>query len=254
MRFSKLFFLIGWLVALCASGAFLMLFSAFLDLRAKERLTSVQAIPTMSATIVPETWTPAAKRVLLVGDSRIRSWSNLPTTQGVVFATSGVGGETSGQLERRFERDVLSLSLSPNDIIIATGINDLVAASLFQHYGEDYQSYLVIQLVTRLESYVTQAQARGVTVKVATIIQPAAPDFLRSLTFWDDSLMTLVGDANAQIKDMANRRGITVIDFNAILDGENGPLPDLYSVDTLHFSAAAYDALNDALIEEYNAP
>lgn len=253
MRMGRMFSVVGWLAALGATAACFVLLSMLLDQRAEERLTRVQSDPTRSATVLPPGWDLPAQRVLLVGDSRIRRWTDFPEPAGVIFAKSGIGGETSGQLERRFAQDALDIAPVPDDIIIATGINDLVAASLHPQFGAEFQADVVRQLVRRIETFVDEAQARGIEVSVATIIQPAAPDLLRRMTFWDDSLFALVRDANVQINEMAARRDIDVIDFNGILGGGDGPLPDVYSDDTLHFSPAAYDALNASLIEKYSA-
>jgi lysophospholipase L1-like esterase len=252
MRFSKIMFALGWGIALAATAACFLLFDRLIETRAKERLTAIQ-LPAHADTVVTENWESVARRVMLVGDSRVRRWTPLPESAGIAFGKSGVGGETLGQLERRFEDNVLGFAPAPQELILATGVNDLVAASLYARWGEGFQSAVVTQIRTRLEGLIDQARARGLTVRLATIIQAAAPDLVRQQIFWDDSLFGLIEATNRQIEDLAREKGIDVIDFNALLDGGSGPLPAIYAADTLHFSPEAYTTLNAGLLAAYDA-
>lgn len=250
MRFSKIGFMLGWILAICGMLACTFLLVMLRDLRAMERLTAVQLIPHRSATILPVDWDSDKRRVLLVGDSRIRRWDVLPTSEDVVFAKSGVGGETTGQLERRFQNDVLNIEPAPDKIIIAAGINDLVAASVQRKYNETFRTNVSDQMVERLVRLAQLAQAHGIEARIATIIQPASPDIVRRLTYWDDNLYELVADANAHISIVTSENGIKLIDFNATLNGGDGPLQDDFSDDTLHFSPDAYRVLSDWLSKD----
>lgn len=245
MRRSTLLSLIGWLIALAAVCASFVLLWELQTTRAALRLETVR-LP-VTATRLPEDWTTSRYRVLLVGDSRIRQWGVLPAAEGIAFAKSGVGGETTGQLQDRFKRDVLDISPRPDEIVLAIGINDLVAASIQTRRVEAIHARVSELMLERIQDLADLARAQGIKVRLATIIQPAAPDMTRRLLFWDDSLYRLVSDANARI----NALGYPVIDFNAILEGGDGPLPDRFSFDTLHFNAAAYDTLSNALIREF---
>lgn len=252
MRLSKIISLAGWGVAFGAVLACGMIFTQFRDMRVRERLTSVQ-LPVPARNALPDTWAEAPRRILLVGDSRIRRWSPLPAAPGLAFGASGVGGETLGQLERRFDDNVLTITPAPHEMILAIGVNDLVAASLHAQWGEGFQQQVTDVILTRLEGLVDRAEARGIVVSLATIIQAAAPDLLRRAIFWDDSLPGLIDTANGRIRALAARRGLRVIDFNALLDGGTGPLPARYAIDTLHFSPAAYQALNAGLLKDHTS-
>lgn len=251
MRFSTIILSLGWVIALAAVAACFLLFSALLETRTKERLTAVQ-LPGSAETVVTENWESAPRRVMLVGDSRVRRWTVLPEVGDIAFGKSGIGGETVGQLERRFEENVLGFEPAPQELIIATGVNDLVAASLYARWGEGFQSSVVDLMKTRLGGLIDQARAEGITVQLATIIQAADPDLVRRQIFWDDSLHALITAANQQIADLANEKGVELIDFNAILEGGEGPLPANYAADTLHFTPEAYTTLNSGLREAYD--
>lgn len=238
-------------MAIAAVAGLLFTFKLFLDMRTEERLTSVQ-LPVPARAVATENWETAPQRIMLVGDSRIRRWTSLPETPELAFAKSGVGGETLGQLERRFEADVLDYTPRPTELVIAIGVNDLVAASLYRDWGEEFQSYVVSTILERLEGLIEKAQNAGLKVRLATIVQPAEPDLLRKLIFWDDSLVTMTAEANRQIVALADRKGLGIVDFNAMLDGGDGLLPARFAADTLHFTAAAYETLNVGLLQEFN--
>jgi len=241
---------LGWPVAIAAAGAAFVMFQMFLEMRAKDRLTSVQ-LPVPAQITTTENWDAAPRRIMLVGESRIRRWTALPEAAELAFAKSGVGGETLGQLERRFDENVLEYAPIPTDLVFAIGVNDLVAASLYHERGEGFQSHVVSTLITRLEGLIAKARAAGVEVHLATIVQAATPDLTRKLIFWDESLVTMISEANRQIAELADREGLALVDFNAMLEGGDGPLPARFAADTLHFTPAAYDALNAGLLRDF---
>jgi len=237
---------LGWvLVCVVGIGAWVTL-QELRDTRADLRRETVR-LPSRPATDLPQDWQSDKYRVLLVGDSRIRQWQTLPVSQTVTFGKSAIGGETTGQLQDRFKRDVLDVTPPPDEIIFAAGINDLVAASVQTRHVPAIHTEISQLMLEQLQNMADQARARGIKTRIATIVQPTSPDLARRLLFWDDSLYALVSAANAKIPEL----GHDVIDFNAILEGGDGPMPERFSVDTLHFNAAAYMALSDALTTEY---
>lgn len=242
----KILALLGWVGALVGAAAAFIVLDELRETRADLRLETVR-LPSRPATVLPQDWSAGKTRILLVGDSRIRRWDTLPGSADVTFGKSAIGGETSGQLAARFQRDVLDVTPPPHEIILATGINDLVAASVQMKHVPALHDEVSQHLLKQLQSMADQARAQGIKVRIATIVQPTTPDLTRRVLFWDDSLYTLVSTLNAQITEL----GHDTIDFNAILSGGDGPMPTRFSVDTLHFNGAAYRALNDALIAEY---
>lgn len=254
MGWIKAISILGWVIALCAVGIAIVLAALLRDTLIAERMATVQRIPVASPTVLPPEWAEDRRRILLVGDSRIKQWETLPKGPGVVFGSSAIGGETTGQIERRFARDVLGITPKPDDIVLAAGINDLVAASLQRDFAAAIQREVSDLVVERLRALAADAQQAGINVAIATIIQPAAPDAIRRLTFWDDNLYRLVENVNTQIRALDGQNGMRVVDFNAMLDGRDGPLPTQFSADTLHFNQTAYTILSTKLLEEYPAP
>lgn len=242
MRFAS------WLFAGLALLACLLLVREYRTLYIAERLTSVQLVPAISATKLPMDWDAGGRRVLLIGDSRVQGWAPLLSDADLTIALSGIGRETAGQLERRFARDALALDPPPDMIIIAAGVNDLVAASMVEDWAEQIQAEAVVHVTDRLGAMAAMALARGIDVRLATIVQPASPDALRRFFYlWDDRLYGMVAETNVRIQAAAEESGAGLIDFNTALGGGNGPLPAPMALDTLHFNQTAYEVLNDYL-------
>jgi lysophospholipase L1-like esterase len=186
----------------------------------------------------------ARPRLVLIGDSRIARWP-ADTFDGGFGNTweiinRGIGGETVAQLAGRFEAD--ALALDPDVIVIAAGINDLVAAS---YMDEAAAKAVVSKTADTLRDLAARAAAAGHRVLVATIVPPARPDFLRGLV-WKDVVRGHVVAVNAALRAAPLPAQASVIDLAAAL-GDDRTLSDAYRLDTLHFNAEAYARLTAAL-------
>lgn len=239
---------VGWLAALLAAVACYVVLKELQDTRRDVRLETLR-LPAAPATRLPETWVDAEHRVLLVGDSRIAEWYTLPAEGRVVFATSGVGGETTAEIRERYARDVLALDPVPDEIVLAAGINDLVGASVQTRNLPGIHDLTSDRMLAHLGEMAEEASAQGIKVRIATIVQPVEPDLQRRLLFWDDVLYELVSTANTRIPEL----GYDVVDFNQALNGGDGPLPGEFSRDTLHFNERGYSALNEALSKTFSS-
>jgi len=247
---GRIFSIAGWLLALGALVALGLAAREYRSLYITERLTSLQMVPAVSATELPPDWADGRTRVLMIGDSRIQDWKTPPSDARMILAASGIGGESTGQLERRFIRDALDVTPRPDVIVIAAGVNDLVAASLAENYTEAVREEVMTEIAARLVGMAAAARAQGIEPVIATIIQAAPPDRLRRLLIWDASLPALIAETNRRIRDAATAEGFAVIDFNAALEGGDGPLPARFARDTLHFTDAAYEALGAHVLDE----
>jgi lysophospholipase L1-like esterase len=189
-------------------------------------------------------WPEGAIRVLIAGDSRVAQWAPRPEIPGQAVRFAGIGGETTAELRRRLERDLPFLA--PDRLVVAAGINDLVAASLNPTEAEA----VAAELLVHLAAIVDLGRSEGIEVALATILQPARPDPARRLFFWSDAIRDLVERANAGIRDLADREGLRLIDLDAAIGaGPVAPLPGEFSADTLHLNAAAYHRMNSLLTE-----
>jgi lysophospholipase L1-like esterase len=231
---------------LALSGALVL---AGLELRGREidlRLArAIETAPSALAPARPPAWDDARPRVLMAGDSRVASWAPRPDIAPARLVFSGIGGETSAELRRRLERDLGTLA--PDRLIVASGINDLIAASM----SPGRARAVLAGLETNLRAIAGQARAAGIEVTLLTVPRPARPGPVRRILLWSDDLPGLVEAANTRIRAMEGP-GIAVLDADAALAGPPGtPLPADLAVDAVHFTPAAYTRLNALLAEAF---
>lgn len=232
----------GWALALPALLAALGLGLALREARIAALVAAALPPAAPGPSARPEA--PAAlgvRRILLLGDSRVKRWDPPPTLPpGTELLLRGVGGETSRGLLARLPDE---LAAKPDLVILATGINDLVAAGL----APAAEAAIGTALLANLAAAAAAAQAAGARVLLLTIPRPAAPSPARRLLLWSDRIPALVAAANGGIRALAAPPGLAVLDADAALAPGPGPLPDALAADTLHLSAAGYGALNALL-------
>jgi lysophospholipase L1-like esterase len=228
------------------SGALVL---AGLELRGREidlRLArAIETAPSGLAPARPPAWGDARPRVLVAGDSRVAGWAPRPDIAPARLVFSGIGGETSAELRRRLERDLRVLA--PDRLVVAAGVNDLIAASL----SPARAGAVMAGLETNLRAIAGQARAAGIEVTLLTVPRPARPGPVRRVLLWSDDLPGLVEAANARIRAMEGP-GIAVLDADAALAGPPGaPLPADLAADAVHFTPEAYTRLNALLAETF---
>jgi lysophospholipase L1-like esterase len=203
---------------------------------------SLELAPTALRPTAAPDWPEGATRVLIAGDSRVAQWAPRPEIPGQAVRFAGIGGETTAELRRRLERDLAFLA--PDRLVVAAGINDLVAASL------NPAEAVVAELLVHLAAIADLGRSEGIVVTLATILQPARPDPVRRLFFWSDAIRGLVERTNAGIRELAGREKLRLMDIDAALGtGPAAPLPAEFATDTLHLNAEAYRRLNLLLAE-----
>ncbi|MEZ4216171.1 MAG: GDSL-type esterase/lipase family protein [Myxococcota bacterium] len=236
----------GWLLAVAAIAVAVTLAGAlrntFADARreaAIERPPGPSALPADPAAL-----DPGERRILVLGDSRVRRWEPAPEIAGARVLLRGVGGETTRALRARAAAEIAAAR--PAVVVVAAGINDVVAAGL----SPRLEAVLVDAAVANVAAIARDARAAGAAAVVLTMPRPAAPDPVRRLLVWSDRIPPLAARANAGLRALASEPGVRVVDADAALAGDSPLLPARYAVDALHFSPAAYAALNDLLRSE----
>jgi len=232
------------LLLTAALGALALAVVELRQLTAELRLAqTLELAPAALRPPAPPAWAAGLTRVLVAGDSRVARWQPRPEIPGQDLHFTGIGGETTAELRRRLSRDLALYA--PERLVLAAGVNDLVAASLNPAQVED----VLAALTGNLEAIITEARAAGSEVILLTILRPARPDLLRRVFAWSPSLRPLVAEANARIRALADPAGgVTVLDVDALIGGSpNAPLPAEFTADTLHLTSAAYLRLNDLL-------
>lgn len=179
---------------------------------------------------------PNGRRVVFFGDSRIEGWNPRPAAAGGGQLWRGMGGETTVQMVHRFDQDVLALR--PSVVVIQAGINDLVAGAVLGR-----RERVVADTIANLRHFVAAARAASVDVCLLTVFRPARSPPWRA-PFWPDGVPQAVAEVNDALRGMAGE-GVTVLDADAWLAGDEQAMPARYAKDTLHLNAAGYARLNE---------
>lgn len=236
----------GWILAAALGAALALAAGALLRMEGELRLARTGAFPAATPGAPPAGWADARTRLVVIGDSRVAQWSPLPEAPGLAVWLRGVGGETAAATRARFAAD--ALAPGPDVVVLATGINDLTAASLDRDAGPR----VLETAAAALEAMAREAEAASVPLVLATVIRPARPSPLRRATLWHDRVRPLTHTLNARIRWLARARpGTLLLDADRLLAGaapHDTPLPPAYAADTLHLTGAAYERLNAGLV------
>jgi lysophospholipase L1-like esterase len=241
-RYWKEIFLCLALGLALAGGALFVLRDAWI----KKKIATLTAPP---ARLFGQTPPKGARpRLVMIGDSGISRWPAGSFGERWEVVNHGVGGETAAQLSQRFEAD--ALDASPDMIVIAAGVNDLVAAAFLDAASA---RRVVRKTGDTLLDLARRARAPGRRVWLATLIPPSRPDLLRR-PVWKESLRDAVAEVNARLRRDAPLEQVSLIDFAAALDSGDRRTPDDYRRDTLHLNARGYGRLTAALREAIDGP
>lgn len=194
-------------------------------------------------------WPGAAPRTLVIGDSRVAHWQPAENSHGLRLATSGVGGETSGQLLARWQR---TAPPPPGTrVVIMTGVNDLVAADLNPARAAGIES----ALVANVAALAGQLERRQMSPVIAAVGQASDIDWRRRLIGWSGGLYALIDSTNAKLLALARAEGYGWVDTNRALEvGTDRHIAARFATDTLHWNDAAYRALEGALAAAERQP
>lgn len=231
------------LVSLAAAATAGFLARKFYLQRSEVRLTPVNRV--YYSRDNAELRAPAEPRIVFFGDSRITDWDPKPSLPEFDLVWRGIPGETTTQMRYRFEAD--ALGLGANAIVIQAGINDLVLGAALGRTDE------AVRMTIDNLAYMIQAAAmHKVTVYLMTIVRPARPALWRR-PVWSDDIYGAIGIVNDTLRALSPN-GMQLIDADSILGGTGHELPDNYALDTLHFTAAAYQRLNKELMMRVKVP
>ncbi len=183
-------------------------------------------------------------RILIVGDSRVGRWADHPKQEGAVFFMRGAGGETSAGGLKRIQEELNRFR--PDVVVVMTGVNDLVAASLKPEMAASIERDLVANIMKIAEA----AKAGGADPIVATIVPPAEPDWIRKTILWSDAIWDAVRTANREIVRQAAEKDLRLIDLAGAVDAGSAPLAAEFSEDTLHWNGKMYRRLNGVFLKE----
>jgi acyl-CoA thioesterase-1 len=175
---------------------------------------------------------PSSTRIVFMGDSITEGWkdSRPKFFQGDRI-DRGISGQTSAQMLGRFYADVIALR--PATVHILAGTNDIAG-------NGGPTSLEAIQ--NNIRSMVELAQAHRIKVILGTVLPAARFDWRPEV-----DPVPSIGALNAWIRNYARSRGITLVDYYAVLDDGRHGLAKSDSADGVHPTAAGYAKMEAAL-------
>lgn len=182
--------------------------------------------------------------VVLYGDSRISQWDPLPVLANTIFIDAGIAGETTTEMRRRIDHDVLRHK--PDIIMVQSGMNDLTASIT---KGIPNTQAMLAEMQTNLTYFTEVFKESGARV-ILTPVLPGKPLNLQRKMFWHDELGNRVKDTNAFLQQLAAQQGVEWLDLTPALYNSDNALRIDWYIDALHVQKPAYEALN-ALVEKH---
>lgn len=170
----------------------------------------------------------APKKVVCLGDSITwgfpfgphYSWVDmLSQATGIEFINRGINGNTTGDMLRRFSRDVLSYK--PSHLVLSGCINDVLCQESFE------------RITWNIREMVEKAEDAGIRVilgQPTTVDSPYLEKLLVRLRNW--------------YREYAREKNLDLIEFDrAFVDGQGQLRQDFLLADGAHPSEAGYRAL-----------
>jgi len=187
---------------------------------------------------------PIANSVVLFGDSRIEYWWPEPQFDNYTYINAGVAGETTTEMRRRFEHDVIRLN--PDIVVFQAGVNDLTAAVT---KGIQNSDLLVNSVQENMHYFIKTLKDNDIEVVVTSILPTLHLNPMRKM-LWHDRLTTEVDNANQKLKETTLQLGAQWFDLDPFyLNEQRDPIKRLFA-DTLHLNHRGYKVLNKK-IKEY---
>ena len=187
--------------------------------------------------VVPVIAGAEGARVVFMGDSRVAQWARHDRVSGRYV---GFPGASSHQIASVFTPALLGTQ-RPAVVIIQLGINDLRLLGV----APERVDTLVNGTLTSLRVLADTLANHAEQVVVLTVFPTADPDLARTLV-WSDAVQAGVDSLNGALLAGHWPDNVRVMDCTPAL----ADLGNAAFVDTLHLSAAGYDALNRALEPE----
>ncbi len=190
--------------------------------------------------------------LVIIGASYAQHWSPA-TLDGMKVINKGYAGQQTSEILERYETDVINLS--PRVVIIWGYINDI-----FRSKPAEIDSKLLM-VRKNIEAMVEMAKKNNIQPVLATEVTITNPDNwvehvaefvgrLMGKESYQDYVNSLVIETNIELKEMAAKNDIMVLDFQRLLSDEDGVRKRKYAkADGSHLSPAAYHALDVYMVD-----
>lgn len=176
-----------------------------------------------------------SRKIVLLGDSRIEKWDNLPILPAYEFINQGVGGESTAQILQRVGSDVFPLN--PDVVVLQLGVNDLKAIGVLP----DKKEWIIDSAKQNIKRILRDLNKHNVHVILMTILPAAKPDLLRNFV-WSTDIDKAINELNQTILTLGTKM-VTIINCTPIFSDKGKMRPEL-AADTLHINHRGYQQLN----------
>jgi lysophospholipase L1-like esterase len=203
-------------------------------------------LPALGAVAGGQVSTPE-RTIVILGASYAKGWGEPPLPRFTRVVNRGVGGEETGDILKRFDRDVVAAR--PDAVLIWGHVNDITRSSP--------EALEVTKAAARrhyLEMF-SKARSAGIQVILATEIPwTEPPGLLNALRAWvgelrgrqgyADRVSGHVHELNQFLREEAHRHRWTLLDFERALANDSGTRkPEYAAADGSHISQAGYAVL-----------
>jgi len=184
--------------------------------------------------------------IVFIGDSITHMWELQAYFRGLgkYIINRGIGGDVSGFLLRRIRAD--ALALSPKQVVLLIGINDLNQAMgdvWWREKGRDLGE-LLDEYRSNMKLIAENCAAAGARTALCSLLPVSYPEIFNGSAIKDAVL-----EANVFLKELAARFGFEFVDYHSAMCGEDGKtLRKGLAQDGLHPNAEGYRIMADVLM------
>lgn len=179
---------------------------------------------------------PQKDRVVFMGNSITDAWLNVSPDffkTNPSYIDRGISGQTTPQMLIRFRQDVIDLH--PKVVLILAGINDIA--------GNTGPSTLDM-IENNLASMAQLAKANNIKVILCSVLPAYAFPWRAGI----DPVQKII-DLNKWIKDFSNKNNFIYLDYYSAMVDERKGLPEKYSKDGVHPTAAGYAVMEPMAVK-----
>jgi lysophospholipase L1-like esterase len=181
---------------------------------------------------------PPAKdeqRIVFFGDSITDGWKLDQYFPGQPYVNRGIGGQSTYHMLLRFRPDVIDLK--PKAVVILAGTNDISSTT---------EQYKLETIKSNFLSMADLAQANGIRVVIASITLVSDYNKDKSGAAVVRTVLrppAMIGELNAWLKDLCDKRGFVYLDYFSALADEKGMLKEDLAKDGLHPNEKGYEVM-----------
>ncbi len=177
--------------------------------------------------------------VVFIGNSITDHWDNIHPEFFTAnhYANRGISGQVTSQILVRFQADVIQLH--PQVVVILAGTNDIALNN----------GYIAIEhIAENIQSMCELAQHHHIQPIICSVLPAYEYPWRKEIGSPAETIRQL----NSLLRAYAEKNHIPYVDYYSALVDERGGLPEAYSKDGVHPTAAGYDIMEPIITAEIN--